>query len=96
MTLPMSPAPSPATPPEPFTLERMRVDIARLLGEAPEDVRDDDNLIDLGLDSMRMLGLVMAWGKTGLALEFSHLAEHTTLAGWWQVVRRLQAQAAAS
>ncbi len=74
----------------PLTLERMRADIAKLLGEAPEDVRDDDNLMDLGLDSMRMLGLVMAWGEHGIALEFSQLAEHTTLAGWWQVVQGLQ------
>ena len=46
--------------------------------------------MDLGLDSMRVLGLVMAWGEHGIALEFSHLAEHTTLAGWWQVVQGLQ------
>ena len=74
----------------PLTLERMRADVARLIGEAPEDVGDDDNLMDLGLDSMRVLGLVMAWGEHGLPLEFSHLAEHTTLAGWWQVVQDLQ------
>lgn len=74
----------------PLTLARMRADVARLVGEAPEDVRDDDNLMDLGLDSMRVLGLVMAWGEYGIALEFSHLAEHTTLAGWWQVVQDLQ------
>ncbi|MDR7191389.1 aryl carrier-like protein [Luteimonas terrae] len=73
-----------------LTLGRMRADVARLVGEAPEDVRDDDNLMDLGLDSMRVLGLVMAWGEHGIALEFSHLAEHTTLAGWWQVVQDLQ------
>jgi len=52
--------------------------------------------MDLGLDSMRVLGLVLAWGNTGIALEFSHLAEHATLGGWWTVVQRLQAQAAAS
>ena len=74
----------------PLTLERMRADIAKLLGEAPEDVRDDDNLMDLGLDSMRVLGLVMAWGEHGIALEFSQLAEHTTLGAWWQVVQGLQ------
>lgn len=74
----------------PLTLARMRADVAKLVGEAPEDVRDDDNLMDLGLDSMSVLGLVMAWGEHGLALEFSHLAEHTTLAGWWQVVQDLQ------
>ncbi|MCD9032330.1 phosphopantetheine-binding protein [Luteimonas sp. Y-2-2-4F] len=75
---------------EPLTLERMRADIAKQLGEAPEDIGDDDDLMDLGLDSMRVLGLVMTWGETGLPLEFSQLAEHTTLAGWWGVVRDLQ------
>jgi aryl carrier-like protein len=77
----------------PLTLERMRADVAELLGEPPEAVGDDDHLMDLGLDSMRVLGLVLAWGKSGIALEFGHLAEHTTLAGWWQVVQQLQAQA---
>lgn len=78
----------------PLTLERMRADVAALLGEAPEDIGDDDNLIDLGLDSMRVLGLVMDWGNTGIALEFPHLAEHVTLAGWWRTVQTLQRQAA--
>lgn len=78
----------------PLTLERMRADIARLLGEAPADVGEDDNLMDLGLDSMRVLSLVMDWGATGIALEFSHLAEHTTLGAWWQVVQGLQRDAA--
>lgn len=79
-----------------LTLERMRVDVAGMLGEAPEDIQDDENLMDLGLDSMRVLGLVLAWGNTGMPLEFSHLAEHATLGGWWTVVQRLQAEAAAS
>ena len=77
----------------PLDLRRMRQDVADLLGEAPATIGDDDNLIDLGLDSMRVLGLVLAWGNTGVALEFSHLAEHATLAGWWGVVQRLQASA---
>lgn len=72
-------------------IERMRADVAGMLGEAPEAIGDDDNLIDLGLDSMRVLGLVLAWSNTGIALEFSQLAEHATLAGWWRVVQRLQA-----
>ena len=80
--------------PQPLTLERMRADVAALLGEAPEDIGDEDNLMDLGLDSMRVLGLVMQWGETGIALEFPHLAEHVTLAGWWQTVQALPRQAA--
>jgi len=79
-----------------LTLARMRADVAEMLGEAPEDIGNDENLMDLGLDSMRVLGLVLAWGNTGIALEFSHLAEHATLGGWWTVVQRLQAQASAS
>jgi aryl carrier-like protein len=79
----------------PLTLERMRADIAGMLHEAPDAVGDDDHLIDLGLDSMRVLGLVLAWSDTGIALEFSHLAEHTTLRAWWAVVQRLQGTAPA-
>ncbi len=79
----------------PLTLERMRADIAGMLGETPDAVGDDDHLMDLGLDSMRVLGLVLAWGNTGIPLEFGHLAEHTTLRDWWNVVQRLQGTAPA-
>ena len=72
-------------------LERMRADVARVLDCEPADIGDDDNLMDLDLDSMRMLGLVLAWGNTGLPLEFSQLAEHSTLRQWWAVVQQLQA-----
>ncbi len=68
----------------------MRTDVAGMLGQAPEAIGEEDNLLDLGLDSMRVLGLVLAWGDSGIPLEFSHLAEHVTLAGWWGVVQRLQ------
>lgn len=74
----------------PLTLERMRADVARMLDRPGSEIGDDDNLLDLDLDSMRVLGLVMAWGNTGIALEFGQLAEHTTLRGWWGVVQRLQ------
>ncbi|WP_312252074.1 phosphopantetheine-binding protein [Stenotrophomonas sp.] len=80
---------------EPLTLERMRADLARVLDCTPGEIGDDDNLMDLDLDSMRMLGLVLAWGNTGLPLEFSQLAEHSTLRQWWTVVQRLQAAQAA-
>ena len=81
---------SPDTRAAALDLERMRTDVAGMLGEAPETIGDDDNLIDLGLDSMRVLGLVMRWGDTGIPLEFGQLAEHATLRGWWGVVQQLQ------
>ncbi len=74
----------------PLTLDTLRNDVAASLDAPASEIGLDDNLLDHGLDSMRMLGLVLKWGKTGIALEFSALAEHTTLNQWWQVVERLQ------
>lgn len=74
----------------PLTLESLRADVAEMLGEAPQDIDPGEDLFDLGLDSMRVLALVMKWGKTGIPLEFSHLAEHGTLNGWWQVISTMQ------
>lgn len=74
-----------------LTLERMRADIAAMLHEDPEAVGDHDNLMDLGVDSMRAMTLVAKWNEAGAAVEFAELAEHVTLAGWWAVVRARQA-----
>lgn len=66
-----------------LTLETMRADIARVIHEEPDSIGLDDNLMDLGLDSMRAMNLVLAWGEAGVELDFSALAEKPTLAGWW-------------
>ena len=44
-----------------LTLEQMRADLAKILLEDPADIHDDDNLIDLGLDSMRAMTLALGW-----------------------------------
>lgn len=81
--------------PEDLTLERMRADIAAVLHETPDAVRDDDNLMDLGVDSLRALNLSLLWSEA-VPLEFSDLAEHVTLAGWWSAVQaRIAAHRAA-
>lgn len=70
----------------PLTRESMRADIARMLHEEPEAIGGDDDLMDLGLDSMRVMNLVLKWSEGGLDLEFAELAERTTLDGWWELV----------
>ncbi|WP_394821657.1 phosphopantetheine-binding protein [Pendulispora albinea] len=76
---------------ERLTLERMRADIAAMVHEDPSAIGDEDNLMDLGLDSMRAMNLVVRWRDAmGVPLEFTDLAEHVTLAGWWAVVRGRQ------
>ncbi|ART79670.1 phosphopantetheine-binding protein [Oceanisphaera avium] len=79
----------------PLTLEQMRIDIARLVNEAPEELELDDNLLDWGLDSMRIFNVSVEWNKTGLELRFADLAETPTLDGWWEIVQRQQRDLAA-
>lgn len=66
-----------------FTRETMRADIARILHESPEEIGDDDSLIDLGLDSIRAMTLVTRWRDRGIAIDFSQLAEQPCLSHWW-------------
>ena len=75
----------------PFTLERMRADVARVLREEPEAIGLDDNLMDGGLDSTRLLDLVVGWNAEGLALDVMEIGAETTLNGWWRVVQQHQA-----
>lgn len=74
-----------------LTLEQMRADIAAMIHEEPDAIGDDDNLMDLGLDSMRAMNLVLKWAEDGVPLEFSELAEEVTLGGWWKLVQARQA-----
>ncbi len=73
-----------------LTLERMRADIAAVLHETPDSILDDDNLMDLGVDSLRVLNLSLQWSET-VPLEFSELAEYVTLAEWWNIIRQKRA-----
>lgn len=76
-----------------MTLDRMRADVARLIDLEPEEVADDANLADLGLDSMRLMQLAMGWEQAGLAVDFGVLAEHSTLRDWWREIVAPQVRA---
>lgn len=71
--------------PAALTLERMRQDIAKLLHESPDQIEDDDNLMDLGLDSMRIMKLASRWRAAGASMEFSDMAAQATLTHWWSL-----------
>lgn len=77
-----------------LTLEHMRADIAGMLHEDPQDIHDDDNLMDLGLDSMRIMKLVSHWREAGANLDFADLASEATLAHWWAIASRGAGRAA--
>ncbi|MCQ4158682.1 phosphopantetheine-binding protein [Roseomonas sp. GC11] len=85
---------SPTTKTCPATREEMRAALARLLRMEAEEIGDDDNLADLGLDSLRAMNLMLSWSEGGLELDFAELAENLTLSAWWGVAEKALAKRA--
>ncbi|WP_028311813.1 isochorismatase family protein [Derxia gummosa] len=74
--------PPPVTP-LPASLDALRAEVAALLDLPSDELGADDNLLDAGLDSIRLMALVERWRAAGAAgLEFVHLAAAPTLARW--------------
>ncbi len=71
---------------EALTIERIRADIADLLYLSPDELTDDTNLFDSGLDSVRVLGLVERWRAAGAQVSFIDLVEKPTVADWAAMV----------
>ncbi|GLZ11659.1 hypothetical protein Acsp04_18940 [Actinomadura sp. NBRC 104425] len=66
-----------------LSADRVRADVAALLGCAPEEIAPDENLFDRGLDSVRIMTLVERWRAAGAThLEVPDLAERPELAHW--------------
>lgn len=75
---------------DPITLEQLRADIIAMLEDAPDHVADGDNLMDVGLDSMRAMNLAMQWEEAGVPLDFADLAEAPTIGELWTLLNDRQ------
>lgn len=70
-----------------MTFERMRADIASILDQPISAVQEGVNLLDLGLDSLRIMELAERWSREcGHMIEFASLAEHPEVSAWWRWV----------
>ncbi|SNR75877.1 bifunctional isochorismate lyase / aryl carrier protein [Methylobacillus rhizosphaerae] len=70
----------------PLSQDELKTTIAGLLQVPAAELQPDDNLLDWGLDSIRIMSLLESWRKTGLDLSFMRLAEQPTLAAWWSIL----------
>lgn len=71
-----------------LTLEQMRQDIAEVLGEDPASIVPGENLVDYGLDSIRLMRLAERWSVGGARVGFEDLADMPELEHWWETVTR--------
>lgn len=70
----------------PASLEALHGEIAQMLEMPASDFFPDDNLLDVGLDSIRLMSLVEQWKRAGADLSFVQLAEEPTLNHWWSLL----------
>ncbi|MFF0669421.1 phosphopantetheine-binding protein [Streptomyces tendae] len=66
-----------------LTVERIRIDVADCLGEDPADIPVDENLVDHGLDSIRLMTLLERWRREhAVTASFADLAERPAIEAW--------------
>ena len=71
----------------PASKEALRALVLPLLDESDEPF-DDDNLIDYGLDSVRMMALAARWRKAHGDIGFVMLAKNPSIDAWWALLSR--------
>ncbi|WP_368894571.1 isochorismatase family protein [Kluyvera ascorbata] len=74
-------------PSVPTSKEALRALVLPLLDESDEPL-DDDNLIDYGLDSVRMMALAVRWRKVHGDIDFVMLAKNPSIDAWWALLSR--------
>ncbi len=66
-----------------LSADRIRADVAEIVGCDISEIGPDDNLFDLGLDSVRLMTLIERWRSAGAPeLELPDLAERPEVSYW--------------
>ncbi|RLM09856.1 isochorismatase [Gibbsiella quercinecans] len=66
--------------------DALRQQILPLLDEDSEEMGNDENLIDYGLDSVRIMELATRWRKIRSDIDFVALAKNPTIDAWWALL----------
>jgi len=83
-----TPLPTPPTEPD-----ALRAELAQTLGVAPDALADDTDLVDAGLDSIRVMALAERWTAGGIEVGFMDLVEAPTIGDWCRLLRDARATA---
>lgn len=67
-------------------IDELKAHIADLIDIAPADIDEESELIDQGLDSLRLVDVVAWVRERGYDVDFTDLAEDTSLAAWREVL----------
>ncbi|MDK9757854.1 isochorismatase family protein [Vibrio sp. D173a] len=70
-----------------FSLESMRKDVADILDVDLDEVDVDENLIFLGLDSIRVMTLHSRWKALGFNVELAEMVALHTIKDWWEATQ---------
>ncbi|ECA3794895.1 isochorismatase [Salmonella enterica subsp. enterica] len=71
----------------PDSKEALRALILQLL-DGSDEPQDDENLIDYGLDSIRMMNLAARWKRIQGDIDFIMLVKRPTIDAWWKLLSR--------
>lgn len=63
----------------PLTADTVLGDLASAVGLEAGDVDPDDTLFDLGIDSVRLMGLLERWRAAGASVDFAGLSDNPTV-----------------
>lgn len=75
------------TSPVPRTIDELRHTVGALVGEDPDAISDDDDLVlDWALDSVRAMTFVGGLRKAGVEITLLELTEAPTLSAWWALI----------
>ncbi|MGW2221412.1 phosphopantetheine-binding protein [Nonomuraea sp. NPDC001684] len=66
--------------------ERLRAQIAGLLYVEPAELGPHDDLLEAGLDSIRVMTLIEAWKREGRDIGFPDLVDRPTIAAWAELL----------
>ncbi|AUV86367.1 isochorismatase family protein [Vibrio campbellii] len=70
-----------------LSLESMRKDVADILDVDLDEVDVDENLIFLGLDSIRVMTLHSRWKVLGFNVELAEMVALHTIKDWWEATQ---------